>query len=132
VSIGALLTLITAVAEATVVTNAAATGSWQTFEAWWTFAEGMGNGFAFFALAVAVIAGNEAQNRERVTPKWISWTAVIAGVSSFFGWAFGMWFDIAAGNFLWLVTSIIMSLWLLWFGIALIHSGGALRSGTSL
>ncbi len=121
-SIGALLTLITAVAEATVVTNAAASGTWQTFEAWWTFAEGMGNGFAFFALAVAVIAGNEAQSTGRVTPRWSSWSAVIAGIASFLGWILGMWFDMAIGNFLWLVSSIIMSIWILWFGIALMRS----------
>lgn len=121
-SIGALWTLITAVAEATVVTNAAVSGTWQTFEAWWAFAEGMGNGFAFFALAVAVIAGNEAQNTELVMPKWSSWIAVIAGVASFVGWILGMWFDMAPGNFLWLISSIIMSLWILWFGIALIRS----------
>lgn len=121
-SIGSLWTMITAIAEATVVTNAAVSGTWQTFESWWTFAEGMGNGFAFFALAVAVIARSEAHNHERVTPKWSSWIAVIAGISSFSGWVLGMWFDMAPGNFLWLISSIIMSVWILWFGIGLMRS----------
>ena len=125
VSVGSLWTLITAVAEATVVTNAAVSGTSQTFEAWWAFAEGMGNGFAFFALAVAVIAGNQTQSDNRVTPKWTSWIAVVAGVASFFGWVLGMWFGLAPGNFLWLISSIIMSLWLLWFGIALIRSAAS-------
>jgi len=45
-----------AVAEATVVTEAAVSGCDETFAAWWRFAEGKANGFAFVALPVAVIA----------------------------------------------------------------------------
>lgn len=121
-SIGALWTLTTAVAEATVIANAAISGTKQTFEAWWAFAEGMANGFAFLALAVAVIAGNEARSTEGATPKWTAYSAVILGVSSFVGWALGMWFGVRLGNLLWLVSSIVMCLWILWFGVALIRS----------
>jgi hypothetical protein len=120
--IGALWTLTTAVVEATVVADAAVSGTKQTFEAWWAFAEGMANGFAFLALAVAVIAGSEAQSIEGATPTWSAWIAVIAGVASFAGWALGMWFGVGLGNLLWLISSIVMSVWILWFGVALIRS----------
>lgn len=122
VPVGALWTLATAVAEATVVAGAAAMGATETFEAWWAFAEGMANGFAFLALAVAVIAGNEARSSERATPAWSAWIAVGAGVASFSGWALGMWFGVGFGNLLWVVSSIAMSVWTLWFGVALTRS----------
>ena len=63
-TVSALWTMTTAVAEATVVTNAAVSGAKEMFEAWWAFAEGKASGIAFLALAVAVISGNEAQSSE--------------------------------------------------------------------
>jgi hypothetical protein len=59
-------------------------------------AEGKATGFAFFALAVAVIAGNEG--------------------------GLGMWFGVGLGNLLWVAASIVMSMGTLWFGIALMRS----------
>ena len=115
----ALWTLTTAVAEATVVSNAARSGNTQVFEAWWAYAEGRANGFAFLALAVAVIAANEARSAGRATPAWSAWTAMVAGVASFAGWALGMWFEIGLGSLLWLASSILMSLWTVWLGVAL-------------
>lgn len=117
--ISVLWTLSTAVSEATVVSNAATSGNTPVFEAWWAYAEGRANGFAFLALAVAVIAWNEARTAERVTPAWSAWTAMIAAVASFAGWALGMWFEVGLGTFLWLASSILMSLWTAWFGVAL-------------
>jgi hypothetical protein len=119
--VSAIWTLTTAVAEATVVANAAVAGNYETFAAWWAFAAGKANGFAFLALAVAVIAGNEAR-RSGATPRWSAWTAAAAGVASFAGWALGMWFGVASGNLLWLASSIVMSLWTFWFGVALMRS----------
>jgi hypothetical protein len=119
VCVGALWTMTTAVAEATVVTEAAIAGNEETFAAWWAFAEGKGNGFAFLALAVAVIAGSEARSPAGATPAWACWIAVLAGIGSFAGWALGMWFGVGIGNLLWLVSSIAMTLWLLWFGVGL-------------
>jgi hypothetical protein len=78
-TVGALWTMTTAVAEATVVSAAAAAGDTATFEAWWAFSEGKANGFMFLALAVAVIAGNEAQTTHGATPAWASYIAVVAG-----------------------------------------------------
>jgi hypothetical protein len=70
--VGALWTLTTAVAEATVVAGAAVSGNTAMFEAWWAFSEGKATGFIFLALAVAVIACNETRT-PRATPVWASW-----------------------------------------------------------
>ena len=121
--VSSLWTITTAVTEATVVTRAAVTGDVETFEAWWAFAEGMANGFSFFALSVAVIAANEARIAERALPAWSARVAMIAGVASFGGWAVGMWFGISFGSMLWAISSIVLSLWTLWFGFALMNSG---------
>lgn len=120
--IGALWTLATAVAEATVVTDAAVLGSGEVFSAWWAFAEGMANGFAVVALAVAVIAVNDARSRDSATPRWAAWSAAAAGLASFSGWILGMWFEITAGNFLWVISSILMCVWTFWLGAAWIRS----------
>lgn len=119
VTIGGLWTMTTAVAETTVVADAAASGSIETFEAWWAFSEGKANGFAFVALALAVVAGNEARAEAGVVPAWSAWFAAGAGLASFGGWALGMWFDLAGGSLLWVAASIAMSIWTLCFGVAL-------------
>ena len=122
IPIAALWTLTTAVAEATVVSDAARSGNREVFEAWWAFAEGKANGFSFLALAVALIAGNEAQSEERATPAWSAWTAMAASVVSFTGWALGMWFGVGLGSVIWVISSILMSAWGVWFGVALARS----------
>lgn len=121
-TVSALWTMTTAVVEATVVTNAAVAGAKEMFEAWWAFAEGKASGIAFFALAVAVISGNEAQSSERAVPAWSAWIAMVSGIASFAGWALGRWFGIDFGNLLWVASSVLMSVWTLWFGFALMHS----------
>lgn len=121
-TVSALWTMTTAVAEATVVTNAAVAGAKEMFEAWWAFAEGKASGIAFFALAVAVISGNEAQSSERAVPAWSAWIAMVSGVASFAGWALGRWFGVDLGNLLWVASSVLMSVWTLWFGFALMRS----------
>ena len=121
-TVSALWTMTTAVVEATVVTNAAVAGAKEMFEAWWAFAEGKASGIAFFALAVAVISGNEAQSSERAVPAWSAWIAMVSGVASFAGWALGRWFGVDFGNLLWVACSVLMSVWTLWFGFALMRS----------
>ena len=121
-TVSALWTMTTAVAEATAVTNAAVAGAKEMFEAWWAFAEGKASGIAFFALAIAVISGNEAQSSERAVPVWSARIAMVSGVASFAGWALGRWLGIDFGNLLWVAFSILMSVWTLWFGIALRRS----------
>ena len=122
ITVGALWTMTTAVAEATVVTDAAAARDIGRFEAWWAFSEGKATGFMFLALAVAVIAGNEAISARAATPAWASWIAMLAGTGSFLGWPLGMWFGIYLGSILWVLSSLMMSAWTLWFGLGLIKS----------
>ncbi len=121
-TVSALWTMTTAVAEATVVTKAAVSGAKEMFEAWWAFAEGKASGIAFLALAVAVISGNEAQSSERAVPAWSAWIAMVSGVASFAGWALGRWLGVDFGNLLWVASSVLMSVWTLWFGLALMRS----------
>jgi hypothetical protein len=129
-AVGSLWTMTTAIAEATVVTNAAVAGNAEVFNAWWMFAEGKANGFSFAALAVAVIARHDARSADAVTPRWAAQTATVAGVAAFFGWALGMWFGIRPGSLLWLASSIVMSMWTLWFGVALARAPvAAMRVG---
>jgi hypothetical protein len=127
VSIGALWTLTTALAEATAVTAAATSGRRETFEAWWAFAEGKATGFAFVALAVALIAWHESRSSDRVTPRWAAGLGAVAGLASFAGWALGRWLGIPVGNLLWVVASVVMSVWTLWFGLGLARQGMELR-----
>jgi hypothetical protein len=122
IPIAALWTLTTAVAEATVVANAARFGNREVFEAWWAFAEGKATGFSFLALAMAVIAANDARSAEPATSVWSARTGMVAGVGSFTGWALGMWFGIGLGNILWVLASILVSAWGVWFGVALARS----------
>lgn len=125
--VGALWTVTTAVAEATVLAAAAVAGNQPVFEAWWRFAEGKANGFAFLALAVAVIAANEARLPRAASPAWASWLATVAGVAAFAGWVVGAWLRIGAGSLVWVVCSLVMCLWLLWFGVGLLRADPGAR-----
>jgi hypothetical protein len=117
--VGALWTVTTAVAEATVIYDAAITGERAVYESWWMFAEGNGNGFAAMALAFTVIAATEARMKDGITPIWASSIAALAGLVSFAGWALGMWLGLPFGSPIWVVGSIVMCLWLVWFGLSL-------------
>jgi hypothetical protein len=117
--VGALWTASTAVAEATVIVNAAVTGDQDAYRAWWMFAEGKANGFAAMALAFTVIAANEAKVSHSATPHWAAHIAVVAGGASFLGWVLGSWLRLPFGAPIWLVGAIVMCLWLVWFGLSL-------------
>ena len=127
VTVGALWTMTTAVAEATAIAGAAVSGNAPMFEAWWAFAEAKATGFAVLALAVAVIATNEARMPHGATPAWASWVAVAAGIVAFAGWVLGMWLGIAPGSFIWVISSMVMGLWTLWFGVALLRGDADMR-----
>lgn len=124
VLVGALWTLTTAVAEVTVITDLAAAGNIEQFEAWWSFAEGFGNGFAILAVAVAIIASNEYRDDRRPVPRWSAAAGAAAGLASFAGWVLGVWLDVGPANLLWLLASGIMCVWLASFGIALARTPG--------
>lgn len=128
--IGALWTMSTAVAEATTMAGAAASGNEAIFRAWWQFAEGKASGFVVLALAVALIAGHEARGAHRTTPAWAAWIAAVAGAGSFVGWALSMWLGIRAGALLWVVSSFVMCLWLLWFGVGLARKPDRARAAS--
>ena len=119
VLVGALWTLTTAVTEVTVIADLAASGDLAQFKAWWSFAEGHGNGFSMLAIAAAVIAWNEYQDPHRLLPRWSAAIGALAGLASFAGWALGVWLDVGPANLLWLLASGMMCVWLAWLGTAL-------------
>lgn len=125
VLVGALWTLTTAVTEVTVLADLAASGNSSQFEAWWSFAEGHGNGFSLLAVAVAVIAWHETRDPERLVPKWSAAVGVGAGFASFAGWALGVWFDVGPANLLWVFASGVLCVWLAWLGTALARMRGS-------
>ncbi|HEX7780756.1 MAG TPA: hypothetical protein VF424_16010, partial [Vicinamibacterales bacterium] len=109
----------TAVTEVTVIADLAASRDLAQFEAWWAFAEGHGNGFSMLAVAVAVIAGNEYSDPNRILPKWSAGIGAGAGLASFAGWALGVWLDVGPANLLWLLASGVMCIWLACLGTVL-------------
>ncbi|MCT7374164.1 hypothetical protein [Chelativorans salis] len=121
-AIGALWTSSTAVAEATAVTHVAVAGDEAAFAAWWAFSEGRANGFAALALAVAVIAGEETRTAEKATPVWAAGVAAVAACGSFIGWVLNAWAGIGFGGPIWVASSILMCLWLLWLGTGLVRA----------
>lgn len=127
-SIGALWTMTTAVAEATVVANSAAAGDVARFQAWWAFSEAKANGFMFLCLSVAVIAVNEARTADAVTPTWASLLGAAAGTAAFVAWPLAMWFGIAIGSLFWVGSSLLVSLWTFWFGLALARAEFTVRT----
>lgn len=125
VPVGALWTVTTAVAEVTVVADAAVSGQSARFDAWWAFAEGKAAGFTFMALSVAVIALHEMRSARPHVPPWASAVGAIAGIASFGGWALGTWLGIWPGSPIWVVASLVMALWTLWLGVAMLRSPAA-------
>lgn len=117
--VGAMWTLTTAVAEATVIADLAPRADLTAFAPWWSFAEGNANGFALLAIAVAVISWNEMRGAQQLVPTWSAGASAVAALASCAGWVFGVWFNIRPANLVWVVASGAMCLWLAWFGIAI-------------
>ncbi len=120
--VSALWTTTAAVVEATAITQAAIADDVATFEVWTAFAEVHSAAFLFFVLAAAVIAGHEARSAYQTTPVWASWFGAVAGVGAFGGMILVFVLGIALGGLVWLASTIVMSMWLLWFGVALVRS----------
>jgi hypothetical protein len=123
--VSALWVTTAAVVEATVMSQAAAAGDTATFETWSIFAEMHSAAFLFFVLAIAVIAGNEARSVYQTTPAWASWIGAIAGIAAFVGMILVFALGIALGGLVWVVSTIVMGLWILWFGITLARTEGS-------
>ena len=84
--------------------------------------------FVALALAIAAIAVNEARSGPITTPVWASWLGAVAGVLAIGGFVLALGLGIALGGPVWLVSSILMSLWTLWFGVNLARSGTVAES----
>ena len=119
VLVGAIWTLTTAVTEVTVIADLAASRDLAHFKAWWSFAEGHGNGFSMLAVAVMVIAWGDYRDPHRLLPRWSAGVAAGAGLASFAGWALGVWLDVVPANLVWLLASVVMCVWLACLGTAL-------------
>jgi hypothetical protein len=117
--VAALWVVTTAVAEATVISHAAVAGDREAFQAWERFAEGKAMGFMGIALAVALIAANEARSGRAATPVWACWAGMAAALAALAGWTLGAVLGIGAGGLVWVASSLAMGLWTLWFGLAL-------------
>jgi hypothetical protein len=117
-ALGALLTVLTAVSEAAVVSAAANAGDKATFISWWEFSGGMGNGFFALALATALIALAEARSDARRMPAWSCAVGTVVGVLSAVGWSLGEHFGVGIGGPIWLISTLMMCAWLAWFGFA--------------
>lgn len=123
--VASLWVITTAVAEATVIADAAAAGDLATFEIWHAFAEGSAMGFLAIASSVGLIALNEARQARHTraaTPTWAAWAATVAGAVGVTGWVLGPILGIPAGGPMFVISSVAFGLWLLWFGIGLVRA----------
>lgn len=117
--VSTVVLMTAALAEATVVTAAAVAGDAATFEVWQAFAEGHALAFVPVALSAAAIAVGEARGRHGATPAWASWVGALAGVVAPLGLVLGVGAGIEVGGLVFVVFSIVLSLWLAWFGAGL-------------
>lgn len=117
-ALGALATFTTAVAEAAVVAEAAHAGDQATFEIWWAFSSGMANGFLALAIATGFIALAVLRSDDRGMPLWAAAAGTSAGILSALGWTLGEHMGVWIGGPVWLISTLVMCLWLVWFGLA--------------
>lgn len=117
-ALGALATLTTAVAEAAVVAKAAHAGDQATFDTWWAFSSGMANGFFALAIATGLIALAVVRSDRGDMPVWVGALGAVAGFLSALGWMLGQHLGVWVGGPVWLVSTLVMCLWLVWFGLA--------------
>ena len=124
-ALGALTTFSTAISEATVLSAAADAGDLATFTAWWGFATGMANGFFALALATALVAWSDMRSDIGRLPVWAAGAGTLFGLFSAIGWTLGEQLGLAIGGPVWLVSSLLMCLWLAWYGLAPFRAAAA-------
>ncbi len=117
-ALGAMATFTTAVTEAAVVAEAAHHGDQATFDIWWAFSSGMANGFFALAVATGFIALAIARAGNREMPRWVAAIGSVAGFLSALGWTLGEHMGVWIGGPIWLISTLVMCLWLVWFGLA--------------
>ena len=118
-AIGSMITIGTAVAEATAVLWAAQKGDLESFLTWWQFASGLGNGFAVVGLAVGIIAFGTARSDERPMPSRQCWLGSLLGFLSAIAWIAFMEAGIGSVGPIWFGSTLLMSIWLAWVGFRL-------------
>ena len=121
-SVGALATMVTAVSEATAVSHVAAEGDLATFMAWERFAAGMSMGFVLMGLAFAGIAWQQARAQTPSVPRWSARVAALAGAVSSLAWVLVVAADVGPAGPVWLVSAVLVSLWLAWYGFSLMRA----------
>ncbi len=125
-ALGAMATFTTAVTEAAVLAEAAHAGDQATFDIWWAFSSGMANGFFALAIATGFIALSVFRDNQSKMPIWASAIGTASGALSALGWTLGEHLGIGLGGPVWLISTLVMCLWLVWFGLA--GLGGARSS----
>lgn len=120
--VAALWMMLNAVAEGTALAQTAVAGNPSQFEAWEAFAIGMAMAIPVFALAIAIIAGNEARVDDGAMPTWAAWIGAAVAVAA--AGAGLLWFTLAIrlAGFVWAISTLLMSVWTLWFGVELMRS----------
>lgn len=122
-TVGALWTTTAAVVEATVIVRAATTGDTATFEVWSPFAEAYSAAFLVVLLALATIAGSEARSAHGTTPVWAAVIGAVAGVVGALGMVLTFGAGIEPAAVVWLGSTVVVSLWTVWFGVTLARDG---------
>lgn len=126
--VAALWVSTTAVAEATVISSSAVSGDVVTFAAWDAFAEGRAMGFLGIALAVTLIALSEARAAQAAVPDSVAWIGVAVGVVAFVSWLLGRpVLGLGIGGPLFVVSAVVMGLWIFWFGVGLVRASSRAR-----
>lgn len=130
---GALWVVTAALVEATVSTAAAVAGDTATFTTWQLFAEAHAAAFVAVAVPLAVIAFNEARIGPETTPVWASWIGAAAGAVAAVAFVLVLGVGIAVAGVVWIAATVVMSLWTLWFGVALARSDArqSMTAGTT-
>lgn len=122
--VGSLWIMSTALIEATVVTVAAVEGDTATFVEWQLYGQALALSFVLVSPALASIAYNEARNGPETTPVWASWIGVLAGIVAGLAFFLLIAIGIPMAGVVWIPTTILTALWVLWFGVSLARSDG--------
>ncbi|MCG6882920.1 MAG: hypothetical protein LJE62_04100 [Silicimonas sp.] len=130
-ALGALTTFTTAVTEAAVVSEAAHSGDQSAFDTWWAFSGGMANGFFALAIATGFIGLAALRSEDRELPAWAAALGAAAGFLSAFGWSLGEHMGVWIGGPIWLISTLLMCLWLVWFGLAGLAAKGRATHATA-
>lgn len=124
VTVGSLWIVSTALIEATVVTAAAVGGDTATFVEWQRFGQALAMAFVALTPAVALIALNEARTGPATTPVWASWLGAIAGLVAGVAFALLVGVGVAMAGIVWIPATLVMSVWVGWFGVSLARADG--------